>query len=111
MVPVSTANRRRLLLATVMTGSVLRFGNALADDGSGPTGTDGPTSHHAGPLIEVFAARLGEGAVRDLHAFDTSPEPVPVTHGWFHPVFGPNSGYAVVDEPSGPALASAHSRY
>lgn len=89
----------------------MRGGEVLADDGSVSTGTDGQPFPQAGPQAEEFATRRGERALRDLQAFDSSPEPVPIAHGWFHPVFGPNSGYAVVDESSGPAFASAHSRY
>jgi hypothetical protein len=59
----------------------MRVGEVLADDGPVPTGTDGQHVPQAGPLAEVFATRIGEGALRGLHAFGSSPEPVPIVHG------------------------------
>ena len=94
-----------------MSGFLMRVGEVLADAGSVPTGTDGQYVPQAGPLAEVSATRLGEGALRGLQAFGSSPEAVPIVHGWFHPVSSPRSRYAVVDASSGPAFASTHSRH
>ena len=109
--PISRENRRRVLLATLVSPLALWAGEALADDASGPPEPDGLPNPGAGKLAEAFAARLGERALRDLDTFDNNPEPIPIAHGWFHPLFAPNVGYAVVDEPSGPAFASAYSRF
>lgn len=109
--PNSPENRRSVLLTAVVSAIALWPGEALADDGSGQTGADSQPYSRIGRLAETFAARLGEGAVRDLDTFDINPEPVPIANGWFHPLFAPNAGYAVVDEPSGPAFASAYSRF
>ena len=109
--PISRKNRRRVLLATLLSPLALWAGEALADDASGPPEPVGLPNPGAGKLAEAFAARLGERALRDLDTFDNNPEPIPIAHGWFHPLFAPNVGYAVVDEPSGPAFASAYSRF
>ena len=108
---ISRKNRRRVLLATLVSPLALWAGEAFADDASGPPESDGLLIPGAGKLAEAFAARLGERALRDLDTFDKNPEPAPIAHGWFHPLFAPNAGYAVVDEPSGPAFASAYSRF